>query len=111
MKPEIKERWIAALRSGEYEQGRGTLYEGGNKYCCMGVLFKVCEFGEFVEQTDSPGDTYYTCTNNGTGIHAIIHSGNLSKIDMTLDDQRPLTRMNDGGKTFEEIANYIEVNL
>ena len=37
MKPEIKQKWINALRSGEYEQGRKSLRDR-NKYCCLGVL-------------------------------------------------------------------------
>jgi hypothetical protein len=42
MKPEIKEKWLAALRSGEYEQVKGYLAVevGDNKknFCCLGVL-------------------------------------------------------------------------
>jgi uncharacterized protein YeaC (DUF1315 family) len=37
MNPEIKQKWISALRSGEYEQGDGKLYSGQG-YCCLGVL-------------------------------------------------------------------------
>src|ERR1044072_180997 len=32
--------WIAALRSGEYQQGNGTL-QSKNGYCCLGVACKV----------------------------------------------------------------------
>ncbi|HEY6018325.1 MAG TPA: hypothetical protein VIY48_00035 [Candidatus Paceibacterota bacterium] len=42
MNPEVKALWIAALESGEYEQGVGYLKafrEGGKPhYCCLGVL-------------------------------------------------------------------------
>ncbi len=37
MNPEIKQKWVDALRSGEYEQGNGKLYSGQG-YCCLGVL-------------------------------------------------------------------------
>lgn len=37
LKPEIKEAWLAALRSGEYKQGTSALKNGG-KFCCLGVL-------------------------------------------------------------------------
>jgi hypothetical protein len=37
MKPEVKAKWIAALRSGEYKQGRGVLRDG-DTFCCLGVL-------------------------------------------------------------------------
>lgn len=37
MKADIKQKWVAALRSGEYEQTEGVL-RNGNGYCCLGVL-------------------------------------------------------------------------
>jgi len=40
MNPEIKKRWLAALRSGEYKQGRAKL-RTRDTYCCMGVLCDV----------------------------------------------------------------------
>lgn len=44
MNPEIKERWVAALRSGDYLQGRSYLnkIDGGRSfYCCLGVLCEL----------------------------------------------------------------------
>lgn len=42
MNPEIKRRWVEALKSGEYAQGtdylRKTDYDGVTRYCCLGVL-------------------------------------------------------------------------
>jgi hypothetical protein len=40
MNKEIADRWVAALRSGEYEQGRGQLREG-KSFCCLGVLCDI----------------------------------------------------------------------
>jgi hypothetical protein len=37
MNQEIKQRWIEALRSGEYQQGKKSLFHCG-KFCCLGVL-------------------------------------------------------------------------
>ena len=37
----IKTKWLAALRSGEYKQARGSLEEvqdGESCFCCLGVL-------------------------------------------------------------------------
>lgn len=37
----IKTKWLAALRSGEYKQARGSLeevVEDGSCFCCLGVL-------------------------------------------------------------------------
>jgi hypothetical protein len=44
MNPVIRDRWVAALRSGEYVQGRELLhYDAGvngtaPRFCCLGVL-------------------------------------------------------------------------
>jgi hypothetical protein len=40
MKQEIKEKWVAALRSGEYQQTRSTLRDGTG-FCCLGVLTDI----------------------------------------------------------------------
>lgn len=40
MKPEIKKRWIEALRSGKYNQGKGYLCKD-DSYCCLGVLCEL----------------------------------------------------------------------
>lgn len=37
MNPAIKRKWLAALRSGEYMQGRRKLRHAG-RFCCLGVL-------------------------------------------------------------------------
>ena len=64
MKPEIKDAWVAALRSGKYEQGRRTLRSIENKYCCLGVL---CDL--YVKANPSAvwklAGTYYEIHSNG----------------------------------------------
>ena len=37
MDKQVKKLWIAALKSGEYAQGKGRLRRG-DSYCCLGVL-------------------------------------------------------------------------
>ena len=39
-KQEIRERWVAALRSGDYAQGHNWL-KSDDGYCCLGVLCEV----------------------------------------------------------------------
>lgn len=42
-----RKKWLAALRSGEYKQAKGTLRVGsphGASYCCLGVAEAVCGF-------------------------------------------------------------------
>lgn len=38
MNIKVKTRWIAALRSGEYKQGKRTLHELNGCFCALGVL-------------------------------------------------------------------------
>ncbi len=43
MNPEIKARWVEALRSGEFQQGHQALHRAADKvgperFCCLGVL-------------------------------------------------------------------------
>jgi hypothetical protein len=40
MKPEIKKKWVKALKSGKYEKTTGALCIDG-KFCCLGVLTDI----------------------------------------------------------------------
>ena len=40
MDKKLKAKWVKALRSGKYEQGRYMLRHN-NEYCCLGVLCRV----------------------------------------------------------------------
>jgi len=40
MKPKVKEKWLKALRSGEYKQTKGQLKDEKG-YCCLGVLCEL----------------------------------------------------------------------
>ncbi len=54
MNQEIKDRWIAALRSGDYKQGFHTLRREGLKgdtFCCLGVLCEIAVADGAVEAT------------------------------------------------------------
>lgn len=57
MNPEVKQLWLAALRSGEYTQGRNALakydYEVGEMtFCCLGVLCEVARRSGVDVQSD-----------------------------------------------------------
>lgn len=36
MKKDAADKWVAALRSGEYDQGIGRLRSHNDTYCCLG---------------------------------------------------------------------------
>lgn len=41
MKKEWADKWVKALRSGEFKQGIGGLKDKNNNYCCLGVLCAI----------------------------------------------------------------------
>ncbi|HEU5032735.1 MAG TPA: hypothetical protein VFV01_47985 [Spirillospora sp.] len=45
MKAKVKTRWVEALRSDEYQQGKGWLHQidqaGQERFCCLGVLCEI----------------------------------------------------------------------
>jgi hypothetical protein len=65
MKQDIKERWVAALRSGEYKQATGYLSEivlddeGNVKevvgFCCLGVLSEIAVADGIIEKRPYSG--------------------------------------------------------
>ena len=58
MNQDVKNRWIKALRSGDYDQGR-TVLRKDNNYCCLGVL---C-------------DLYLEDHNKGWRVEEVDHEG------------------------------------
>lgn len=107
------EKWITALRSGDYEQGKSAL-KSENKYCCLGVACAINGFTELGKaQFIAPNNTFGITANNGTkDINKIIKSipklliGNEKNHFVEL-----VTDMNDNDKSFEEIADWIEQNV
>src|SRR5687767_14975041 len=97
MDPEKKAAWVAALRSGNYRQGRGILHDGAG-YCCLGV------FGDL---QNIP--THVLRKWGGVNLEFDESLQPLSAINHAVRNQ--LAQMNDSGKTFPEIADYIEENL
>lgn len=95
MDAKLKADWVMALRSGEYQQTTGKLHEPNeNSYCCLGVLCRVTDLN-IIDPSGYSVDGY-------DPIYSII--GNRAVAET-------LFRMNDGGKLFPEIADYIEANL
>ena len=124
MNKEIKEKWVKALRSGEYRQGRGYLRKEKNdnpnkfNYCCLGVLVNEVLEGEWYYALDSAYgfNPIFNIINeinapSFASIELIPEPIALNKLSITMEQQKTLAGMNDKGKTFEEIADWIEENL
>ena len=111
MKKEIAERWVAALRSGEYKQGRHAL-RIGDAYCRMGVLCAIAvqDGAEVTHATDANGVTFYDGNNAGLPSSVVIWAG-METCNGEWDPmERNLVARNDYGSSFRQIANTIEAN-
>lgn len=114
MDPELKDRWTTKLRSGDYQQGKGALRrrgKGRDLFCCLGVLCEIAvEDGQvhLLEQPEVVGGNYIYNEDAG-----VLPMGLEAWSGITSPDQRQeLMDMNDEkGKTFLEIADWIDENL
>ena len=104
MEKELKDKWLGALRSGEFAQTTGTLRRD-NAYCCLGVLLSVSGKGTWDAQ-------FYEMDEEGAKLKGALGSVGVSIFGIPHDIQYKLVSMNDNEKrTFAEIADYIETAL
>ena len=134
MRKAVKKKWLEALRSGEYKQGKRTLRriepDGGYSYCCLGVLCDLAVKEGVIEQPKLEGNrTVYgswdTDTNDWGSTAALpskVVDWAFTKKEIQhqgrpdLADPRPngihLSYWNDQrDKNFDEISDLIEVQL
>jgi hypothetical protein len=104
MNKELKNKWLTALRSGEYKQAQGTLYDPLNdSYCCLGVLACVSNGGKGmagVFGTNEKGHGGYTIAEEEFGQQVSC------KLQTMNDGYEDIKRC-----SFDEIADYVEANL
>lgn len=102
MNAEFKAKWVEALRSGKYRQTQQALREK-NAYCCLGVACDISGFGVWDD------DRFLHEEGNNTGY---LPTGLRERMGLEQLQESSLITMNDDeGKTFAEIADYIEANL
>lgn len=106
MNPSVKRAWVEALRSGEYPQAQARLYDRfADGYCCLGVLCDV------IDPHKWRSDGAYEAVVDGEVIrmHDTLAGPVLDALGMPEDVADRLMDMNDqDGKSFDEIADYIE---
>jgi len=102
-------KWVQALRSGNYQQGTGSLHENG-QYCCLGVL---CETqGRLVGGSDG-GETRTRLHVKNPLYATLSGCGSLPYV-ITVSisgghHYRQLTYLNDTlHLTFPQIADILE---
>jgi hypothetical protein len=112
MNPQIKQKWVDALRSGDYQQTQRRLHDE-NGFCCLGVLCDLYGKEHNVE---------WNLANNGHNyefqkFESYLPSSVMKWADLEYrnppvnDEESTLVRLNDSGSTFAQIANLIEEQL
>jgi len=102
--------WVTELRSGHYLQAKNRLCEQAEgddtcSFCCLGVLPQALEVGEWV-YTKKRGWRY----SHPEGLRK--HVGVLpARTFLPMRVQDFLAQRNDRGRTFTEIAEWIEREL
>ena len=97
---EFTEKWTAALRSGSYKQTESQLYDGDNGFCCLGVACVVA--GHLKNKLTGygfPADVFQRLK-----IPKSLHTDEEDLAHL-------LSTMNDAGKSFEQIADWIDKNV
>ena len=118
MNTEIQEQWVAALRSGDYQQGKGTLRSADDEFCCLGVLCDLAVKAGVEINVHAPdeyeiGNSYHYGNSESYLPVAVLEWAGIDSNDPIIGPTRSYqgqtaATYNDGGKTFAEIADLIE---
>jgi hypothetical protein len=100
MKQALKDKWLAALRDGNYEQGTYFLRTADEKFCCLGVLCDIVDPSKWVYCSSVDAFEY--------GNINFPNEAFLCKVWLSTSAAKALAGTNDQGMSFEEIADVIE---
>lgn len=115
---ELLKEWVAALRSGEYAQGKKRLNQGG-KFCCLGVLCELTAERLQLQREVSDGDTGYNenftvlpepvaeLIGFLTGGGGVWYNP-LVELAPEFLTETSLAELNDSGFSFNQIADVME---
>lgn len=113
---ENAQKWVEALRSGEYEQARGKLCrksdDGEENFCCLGVACElaIAEGVPVTKHVVKTIDDVFRITYDG--MEQTLPARVREWLDLGYANgsynHSALTTDNDSGATFVQIANIIE---
>ena len=108
MNTEIRDKWVNALESGLFKQGRFVLHNTKeDSYCCLGVLCRVLELPEAFDAKDRG----FFMMEDGIEQDTLLSEAQLQAAGLTIDDHMDLADFNDWeGWKFPQIAKYIREN-
>jgi len=111
MKEQIKEKWLAALRSGDYKQGKAALRSKDDEFCCLGVLCDVLDSDAWTENPVTCRPYAPDSCLFWGGMFGALPMDTRDEVEITDDEHNTLVDLNDDGRSFEYIADHIERNM
>ena len=108
MDQELKDRWLAALKSGKYKKGMSALCStrsDGNYYCCLGVLADLLvqdNKGTWVKRDDF---CLSFVDKSGDKCAGLIPNKDI----LSENTQWHLVRINDSSVGWVEVIREIEI--
>jgi len=111
---DVKDKWLTALRSGEFKKGKGYLRNKNDMYCCLGVFCEINDIPKMIhtdghyEYNGNPGsfssaNTFYNVLGKYGDFQAFEIK--ISTHDHYYDN---LAVINDNTETFEDVIEVIE---
>lgn len=110
-----QDKWLAALRSGDYRQNTVGMLNNNGAFCCLGVAAEI--FKDELTSVDRVGNE--TCYDGasvlapGYVVHALGLYDDRGMANNRYDAEsyeRALTVINDDGTPFAEIADIVEAD-
>lgn len=101
--PELKAKWVAALRSGKYRKTRSALHEITNKRCTYCALGLLCHVAGLKAKRSGLSDRLYGYGKMGAAFSL------PDEIQLHPDAVRDIVMMNDmRNDPFRKIADFVE---
>ena len=112
MNPQVKEKWLSSLRSGDYQQTQRYLRKEDG-FCCLGVLCDLYGKENNVEWNLANNGHNYEFQDHPAcpPLSVVEWAGFGSSNPYICSRSLTLGELNDNGSTFNEIADIIQEHL
>ena len=105
---EVRQKWVEALRSGAYKQGRCALRSADDEFCCLGVLCDLGVKAGIIPEPVLESSSYKYYDRNGFLPQSIMNWVGIRTNYGEMNEGHDLTTLNDSDKyTFSQIADVI----
>ena len=121
----IRNEWVQALRSGEYRQGHTWLCisrRGRERFTALGVLGDILVDGwwergrggvMWLQRAEPRGGRWRVARSDGYELSSsiLLLREDIDSAGLRYEEMLEVGCMNNSGKTFLEIADWLESNL